>query len=223
MKLREYQDLCKLFDEELDQTTQVAMIISYLYDFTLDEISAMGELKFIKYSNRVSRKLHSISKKPLINKIKMVTDAKMITLGQFIEVEHFLKIGKNESLHLIGASIWNDKRDHKHKADILLSTDVKYVLHQVSKFIESFNDLLNSYKGLFESDIEEIEEEEMQVSKADKPHPFIDQYGWIYSATQIADHERISLDEAFNLPILQAFNDLSYLKSYQSYQRKMNK
>ena len=37
-------------------------------------------------------------------------------------------------------------------------------------------------------------------------------YGWIYSATVVADHERITLDQAFELPVLQFLNGLAYMK-----------
>jgi hypothetical protein len=37
-------------------------------------------------------------------------------------------------------------------------------------------------------------------------------YGWIYSASVVADHERISLDAAFELPVLQFLNGLAYIK-----------
>jgi hypothetical protein len=57
----------------------------------------------------------------------------------------------------------------------------------------------------------------------EKPHSFIEQYGWIYSAKEVAQHEGITLDKAFDLPILQAFNALAYLKSEQAYQKYINK
>jgi len=41
---------------------------------------------------------------------------------------------------------------------------------------------------------------------------FSKHYGWIYSATAVADHERITLDQAFELPLIQFLNDLAYLK-----------
>lgn len=41
---------------------------------------------------------------------------------------------------------------------------------------------------------------------------FSKHYGWIYSATVVADHERISLDEAFELPVIQFLNALAYMK-----------
>lgn len=37
-------------------------------------------------------------------------------------------------------------------------------------------------------------------------------YGWTYSAVLVAEHERITLDQAFDLPVLQFINDLAYLK-----------
>lgn len=39
----------------------------------------------------------------------------------------------------------------------------------------------------------------------------------------ISDFESISLDEAYNLPVIQALNDLSYLKEYEAHERKMIK
>ncbi len=41
---------------------------------------------------------------------------------------------------------------------------------------------------------------------------FAKHYGWIYSATVVADHERISLDAAFDLPVMQFLNAMSYMK-----------
>ena len=79
--------------------------------------------------------------------------------------------------------------------------------------------MLASYKGLFEQDKTELEED----AKVEKPHHFIEQFGWIYSAKQVSQHEGISLDKAFELPILQAFNTLAYLKSEQAYQKHISK
>jgi hypothetical protein len=48
-------------------------------------------------------------------------------------------------------------------------------------------------------------------------------YGWIYQATIIAEHEKIKLAEVYELPTLQALNDLSYLKSKNSFDREQMK
>lgn len=48
-------------------------------------------------------------------------------------------------------------------------------------------------------------------------------YGWIYQATLIAEHEKIKLDEVYNLPTIQALNDLAYLKSKTAHDREQIK
>jgi hypothetical protein len=42
---------------------------------------------------------------------------------------------------------------------------------------------------------------------------FMHHYGWIYQAKLVADHEGITLDQAFNLSVLNFLNDLAYLKA----------
>jgi hypothetical protein len=48
-------------------------------------------------------------------------------------------------------------------------------------------------------------------------------FGWIYQATLIAEHERIKLSEVYELPTIQALNDLSYLKSKNAHDREQIK
>jgi hypothetical protein len=48
-------------------------------------------------------------------------------------------------------------------------------------------------------------------------------YGWIYQATLIAEHEKIKLDEVYELPTIQALNDLAYLKSKNAYEAEQIK
>lgn len=220
MTLAEYQRISGLWSSENDEITQIALIICDLYNMTYDEVNNMDPKKFLKLSKKVERSFVGIDKKPWYCMMYLNVDAFSITFGQFIEVQHFLKLGEIDSMHLIAASIWNDKRDHKVKADILLNKNIRYVLKDISTFLLSFAELLNSYKGLFEAEEQDDEERE---AKLEKPHPFIDQYGWIYSAKQVAEHEGITVDQVFELPVLQAFNTLSYLKSYQSYQKYINK
>lgn len=187
---------------------------------TYDEVDQMDPQIFLKYSERASKQFRNIDKKPIWSRIKLQTDASKITLGQFVEVQHFVKLGQVDSMHLVGASIWDDKRPHVEKKNILLKSNVRHVLQDITKFFISFSEFVNSYAGLFET--EKIEDDEIEA-KVEKPHPFIDQYGWIYSAKQVAEHEGITLDQAFDLPVIQAFNDLSYLKAFQSYQKHINK
>jgi hypothetical protein len=219
MTLSQYQRIAAFWDSDNDEVTQVALIICDMHNLSYDEVDTMEPKKFIKLSKQVERSFYKLDKKPFFSRMKFTTDATKINLGQFIEVQHFMKQGEIDAMHLISSSIWQDKRDHATKAEILLDINVRYVLKDFTLFLLSFSNLIKSYKGLFE--VEQVEEEE--EGKMEKPHSFIEQYGWIYSAKQIAEHEGISLDKAFELPILQAFNTLAYLKSFQSYQKYLNK
>ena len=222
MKLSDYQRLAKFWDAEHDEVTQVALIVCELYGFSSNQVDNMPPKTFLKYAKKVNKMFNGIDKKPFWSRYYFENDATQITLGQFIEVQHFIKMGEVENMHLIGASIWDDKRPHAVKSELLKNINVKYLLHDFTTFLISFAELLDSYKGLFETETQPDEDDEEEV-KMEKPHPFIDQYGWIFSAKQVAEHEGITLDKAFELPVIQAFNDLAYLKSYQDYQRKMNK
>ena len=49
---------------------------------------------------------------------------------------------------------------------------------------------------------------------------FAKHYGWIYSTSLVADLERITLDQAFELPIYQYLNGLAYCKMKEKLERK---
>ncbi len=218
MNLKQYQRIAGFYNQSDDEITQVALIVCDLFNLSHDEVDNMQPAKFIKYSNKVTKQFKKLGKKPLFGRLKLQTDATKITLGQFIEVQHFLKQGEIDAMHLVTASIWKDSRQHNVKADILLKKHIRLILADYTAFLQSFAELLQGYKGLFESD--EVVEDD---GKMEKPHSFIEQYGWIYSAKEVAQHEGITLDKAFDLPILQAFNALAYLKSEQAYQKYINK
>ena len=57
-------------------------------------------------------------------------------------------------------------------------------------------------------------------SESDK-NSFATNYGWIYSTEQVAELERISLDNAYDMNILQYLSDLVYIKEKQKNERKM--
>ena len=217
MTLQQYQRIAGFYNQSDDEITQVALIVCDMFNLSHEEVDNMQPKQFIKYSKKVTKQFKKLGKKPLLGRLKLETDAKKITLGQFIEVQHFLKQGEIDAMHLVTASIWGNSKAHELKADLLLKKHIRLILADYTAFLQSFAELLQGYKGLFES--EDVEED----GKMEKPHPFIEQYGWIYSAKEVAQHEGITLDKAFDLPILQAFNALAYLKSEQSYQKYINK
>ena len=214
MTLDQYTRASKLYNEKNDQIEQIAWCICVVFNKRPEDVNNWGKWKFLFYTKWLNYRFSKVIK-PL-RPLDMITDAEQITLGQFIEVEHFMKSGPYDSLAPIGATIWKKEGNHKDKAKELNKTNVRRQLPQITKFIESFQKLIESYSGLFEQ--EAITTEEMEPTE---PHPFVTQYGWIYSAKQVGDFEGIPLDKAYDLHILQAFNDLAYLKAFSQYQKDM--
>ena len=150
MNLAQYQRIASFYHQESDEIVQIALIVCDMWGLSYDEVDNMQPKKFIKYSNKVTKEFKKLNKKPLIGRVKLQTDAYAITFGQFIEVQHFMKQGEIDAMHLISSSIWQDKRDHATKAKILLDINVRYVLKDFTLFLISFSNLIKSYKGLFE-------------------------------------------------------------------------
>ena len=48
-------------------------------------------------------------------------------------------------------------------------------------------------------------------------------YGWIYQAKLVAEHEGIILEKAFDLNTLQFLNNLAYIKAKNEYDREQLK
>lgn len=220
MTVQQYQRLATFWNEEGNSIDQIALVICDLFNKSPETVNNFTEKQFLKYLKKTQRVFERLMVAPMFSRYTFKTDAETLTLGEFIEVQHFLKMGKLDGMHYVLATMWRNKSPHKLKADKMQSVNARDVLMSFFQFIESYEALLNSYSGLFEIE-EDIEDEE--PVKKEIPHPFIDQYGWIFSAKQVAEHNGITLDEAYELPILQAFNDLAYLKSYQSYMKKINK
>jgi hypothetical protein len=198
----------------------MAMIICDLYGFSHKEVDLNPKL-FLKYSKKINKIFSKVEKPNIWRTQTYQTDATKITFGQFIEVQYFLNHGLLDNLYFIAASIQkNGCKDFHKRADKLLQSNIRSVLPYVKKFLESFEQLISSYSGLFDNE-EELEQEELRPAK--DVHPFLTQYGWLYSARQVAKDQGKRLDEAFDIPILEALNTLAYLKSEQSYIKHMSK
>jgi hypothetical protein len=70
------------------------------------------------------------------------------------------------------------------------------------------------FKGLFD---EQPGTEENDAKHRGLGSGFMEKFGWIYQATIVAEHEKIKLDEVYELPIMQFLNDLSYIKAKSAY------
>ncbi len=76
-------------------------------------------------------------------------------------------------------------------------------MHTLSGFNEQ-------YRGLFGLTHENDEAEQKETKNAESV--FTENFGWIYSAKQVAEMEGIPLDAVYDLSVIQFLNDLAYLK-----------
>lgn len=78
-------------------------------------------------------------------------------------------------------------------------------------FLQTLSEFTRTYPGLFGTSDDEPGGNE--DSGGDINRQFHKRYGWIDNTKKLASFEGIKLEDAWNLPIVQAFNDLSYLKA----------
>ena len=88
-------------------------------------------------------------------------------------------------------------------------------------FLQTLQGFNRTYPGLFDKgNDEQGGDEEPGNETADQ---FNKRYGWIYSTEQVARLEDIPLDLAYELPVVQVLNDLSYLKAKAEHEKRLLK
>jgi hypothetical protein len=216
--VRQYQELERINESNFDDFDKLAYSICCIWNLKQEDVNQWSEKKFIRYCDKVTKLMKSEPRRSLFYK-RMNTDATKITFGQFIEMMFWLKSGSTYNLHMIGATI-SHGNDHSDDANKFLDYSITKVLYPIGEFLNSWKRLIDSYSGLFEIDPDEDPKEGVaNMSDKSNIHPFIDRYGWIFAAASVAEHERVSLDKAFEIPVVQALNDLSYLKSKNKFDK----
>lgn len=91
-------------------------------------------------------------------------------------------------------------------------------------FLQTLSHLNSQFKRLFDNGDDDEGADGIRGNKL--VERFTRNYGWIYTTRELATFEGISLEQAFNLPVVQALNDLLYLKEKIEYDKlimKLNK
>lgn len=211
MTVKQFQKIGTI--EAIDNIDHIGYIICELFNLTVEQVELLPKKKQIRLANKVASELLKVRTKTIFHP-KFTTDATKITLGQFMEINEWLKRGVDECLHMVAASILRKRKDHKKQSEILLNTDIRKVLPYVEEFLNSFADLMQEYEGLFESNASEEGEE---------AHPFIEQFGWWFTAKSIAEYLSVGINDAYKINIIEALNIMSYLKSLNDYQQWQQK
>ena len=222
MKVKHYKQMHRIFSTTPDSVEQLGYVLMEVYGYTYEQVDSMDRFRFTMKVDKLKRAVERKEPKwPW--RIRFEEDATKLTFGQFIECQYWLQQGELPLvLDLVAASIMRDRTDHKADAQRINELPIHHVLAPVNRFAVSLEALVQSYSGLFDKD-DVQEEEEEDLSSPQMPsfgstsHPFVEQYGWIFSATTVAQHEGLRLMQAFQLPVIQALNDMAYLKSKRKF------
>jgi hypothetical protein len=219
ISLGKYQQIDAINKQELPEIDKALYSACIVFDKTEYEIDNEKPKKVLKLMTQMQRLFESPFNPKPANRIGVYDinyDVSRITLGQYIEISFFIGRGPVDNAHYILASMagrWRKKKitsDHRTRADYFLTQPVVQVIGAVNRIQENYSQFNQLYQKLFGVDADVVG----NVQHED----FNKQYGWIYSATQVAQHEGISLDAAYALPVKQAFNDLLYLKAKGKYE-----
>lgn len=226
--LAKFQQIEEINSRNIPDIDKVLFSTCIVFDMTEYELDNADPKKVIKMTGRIQK----IFETPFntrhhtkIGKYFINYDVSKMTFGQYVELTFFLSKTPIQNAHYIMATISNQWRkknsasDHRKKAGYFLEQPIEKIIGAITLIIEAYGEFNKEYKSLFGVDKE--------VSGDVQEDVFNKRYGWIYSATQVADHEKLTLDETFALPIRMALNALGYLKAKAKYEaeqlRKSNK
>jgi hypothetical protein len=209
--------------KDLPDLDKILFSVCAVFDHTEYELDNLPIKKVDKMASEIT-KIFSTPFEPKafnrIGKYFINYDISKVTLGQYIELSFFLQQpiqNAHYTLATVSNSIFqkNKASEHRKKAGYFLKQSITKISASLSKIIEKFTEFNKEYSGLFGLDKE--------VTGDVQEHKFNKRYGWIYSASQVAEYERITLNEAMKLPVRQALNDLAYLKALSNYQAEQLK
>lgn len=208
----------------IDEIEKVLLITCEIFGLSADQLNSMPIKKVNRRLKGVMKLMSSSpggkAKKRIGPYIINYEPAEM-TLGQFIELRFFLQDHVNRG-HYALASISRQRGKHYEtaghpvRADYFLRQSVVDVMASLKAFIERFDSFIKHHESFFGLD------KEMYAGKTETDR-FNKIYGWQYSATEVAEHERITLDQAYSLPIIQALNDLTYIKAKAKYEAEQQR
>lgn len=202
---------------DIDRLLFTTCVVFNLTEYQLDNTPLKQAQKLIDKVSEIFSSEFNPPPQKKIGKYKMNYDPAKLTFGQYIDLSFFLQSKPIQTAHYVLASMADkDAEKHKQRAEYFLYQPIRKVVGSIALFIERFVVFNNEYKDLFGLD-SEVTGQEAKVDFFNK------RYGWLYSASQIAEYERISLEQALSLPIRQAFSGLGFLKAKAKYDHEQLK
>lgn len=211
MTVEQFQNIGRI--EAENTIDHIGYAICELYNLTPKQVDNLPRLVQLFLTARVAKQLAKVRKPKWLHP-KFTTNAEQINLGQFIEVTEWIKRGIDDNLHLFAASILQKQGNHKKDAAKILKTNIRKVLPYVEAFMQSYIDLTLKYEGLFEGG---------KKDESEETHPFLEDFGWMFTTKQIAEYLGVTVHEAYKIGIIEGLNIMAYLKTFNDYQEWQNK
>jgi hypothetical protein len=192
---------------------------SIVFGMTVKEIDDAGPKKAARLIQQISKMFTSPMPEIAPRRIgpyHLQYDVAEITFGQYIDLAFFIQ-RHFANAHYILASMSSKRRrkycaeGHPERANRFLEAPAASTIGAVKVILASFQAFNSQYPTLFGLPGE-------SVSDGASNDRFNKRYGWQYNASAVAEYERISLDEAYALPVRNAFNDLIFLKEKVKYE-----
>jgi hypothetical protein len=204
-------------DTSLSEIDKTLFSLCALYNLAPEELDKYPPLKVVKMAAKLEKVFKfKISAPAIIGIYKIQYDISSITFGQYIELSYFFQFNAVDKANYILATCAKTfiKRSHSKIAEAFSNKHVGIITGAMAKIRAGYIALNKEFGALFGLD-DEVHPQAVSDSFMTQ---FNNRYGWIYSAEAVATYERISVEEAYNLTVKRALNDLVYLKAKQRYE-----
>ncbi len=209
-------------DKSLSDIDRTLYCICALYDYAPEELDKEDPLKVVKMVAKLEKVFKfKISAPTIIGIYKINYDISSITFGQYTELSYFFQFNAIDKSNYILASVARTAINipHPKKAAYFSSKPVGVITGAMGKIRAGYLALNKEFGSLFGLD----EDVHPEANSDSFMSYFNKRYGWIYSAEAVATYEKISVEEAYKLPVKRALNDLVYLKAKQKYEYLLTK
>lgn len=232
LNLFQYQQLIPLLQSDTNEY-DYSKIIAVVNSITLEQVYQLTEKQYYKKFNDLQFLKEAASGKPQKyihtdnGLYECNYDVMNMPCARYIESKVFFN-DLNNNLHKIGASmvipikkrffkytrLQYDASNHSKYSQDILSAKFKDIYFSIIQFLKEIKNLDSQFDGLFDSEVGLVDDiTHVGASK------FTQIYGWQYCVKQVADHENIKLNEAYELSTIQFLNSLAYIKAEADFKK----
>ncbi len=209
-------------DKSLSEIDKTLYCICAVYNYAPEQLDKEDPRKVVMMAAKLEKMFKfKITAPAIIGIYKINYDISSITFGQYIELSYFFQFNAIDKANYILASVSKSfiKRSHDKIANYFSNKSIGVISGAMAKIRAGYVALNKEFGALFGLD----DEVHPDANKDSFMTQFNNRYGWIYSAEAVATYEKISVEDAYKLPVKRALNDLVYLKAKQRYEYLLTK